>query len=112
MCSTCFFIQRLLQQIKAKVVELSLNNNIQAGKILRRKREQPFFCHFCIQLSLCMEKYIELLKKLIATPSFSREEEKAATVMREFLYSQHIPFQTKLNNTWAFNKNFDETFNK
>ena len=108
MCSTCFFIQRLLQQIKAKVVELSLNNNIQAGKILRRKREQPFFCHFCIQLSLCMEKYIELLNKLIATPSFSREEEKAATVMREFLYSQHIPFQTKLNNTWAFNKNFDE----
>ncbi|MFW5832358.1 MAG: M20 family metallo-hydrolase [Prolixibacteraceae bacterium] len=55
-----------------------------------------------------MEKYIELLKKLISVPSFSREEEKAAKVMRNFLGEEQIPFQTKLNNTWAFNKYFDE----
>lgn len=55
-----------------------------------------------------MEKYIQLLKKLIATPSFSREEEKAAEVMRAFLKKEGIPFYFKMNNTWAFNKYFDE----
>src|SRR5665811_1604463 len=51
-----------------------------------------------------MEKYIELLKTLISTPSFSKEEENAAEVMRDFLRSENIPFETKENSTWAFNK--------
>ena len=54
-----------------------------------------------------MQKYIELLKTLIATPSFSKEEEKAAEVMRNFLHEENIPFHTKENNTWAFNKYFN-----
>lgn len=54
-----------------------------------------------------MQKYIELLKTLISTPSFSKEEENAAEVMRNFLRSENIPFETKENNTWAFNKFFD-----
>lgn len=54
-----------------------------------------------------MQKYIELLKQLIATPSFSKEEEKAAEVMRDFLRSEEIKFKTKENNTWARNKHFD-----
>lgn len=54
-----------------------------------------------------MQKYIELLKKLISTPSFSKEEQKAAEVMRNFLQSENIPFQVKENNTWAFNEFFD-----
>ena len=53
-----------------------------------------------------MEKYIQLLKTLISTPSFSKEEEKAASVMRDFLTKEQIPFKTKQNNTWAFNKYF------
>jgi len=53
-----------------------------------------------------MRKYIDLLKQLIATPSISREEEKAAGVLREFLTSQEIQFKTEFNNTWAFNKYF------
>lgn len=53
-----------------------------------------------------MKKYIDLLKQLIATPSISREEEKAAAVLREFLTSQEIQFKTEFNNTWAFNKYF------
>ena len=48
-----------------------------------------------------MNKYIELLKILISTPSFSKEEENAAKVMRDFLRSENIPFETKENNTWA-----------
>ena len=51
-----------------------------------------------------MNKYIELLKILISTPSFSKEEENAAKVMRDFLRSENIPFETKENNTWAFCK--------
>lgn len=53
-----------------------------------------------------MRKYIDLLKQLIAVPSISREEEKAAEVLREFLTSQEIQFKTEFNNTWAFNKYF------
>ncbi len=53
-----------------------------------------------------MRKYIDLLKQLIATPSISREEEKAAAILREFLTSQEIQFKTEFNNTWAFNKYF------
>lgn len=55
-----------------------------------------------------MEKYIDLLKSLISTPSFSKEEEKAAEVMRTFLTEQQLPFNTKQNNTWAFCKYFDK----
>lgn len=51
-----------------------------------------------------MNKYIELLKILISTPSFSKEEENAAIVMRDFLRSENIPFETKENNTWAYCK--------
>lgn len=51
-----------------------------------------------------MSKYIELLKQLISTPSFSKEEEHAAEVMRDFLSIEKIPFKTIDNNTWAFNK--------
>ncbi len=53
-----------------------------------------------------MEKYIDLLKLLISTPSISKEEEKAAGVMRDFLAREEIPFKTKQNNTWAFCKYF------
>ncbi len=53
-----------------------------------------------------MQKYIELLKRLISTPSFSKEETNAAEVMRDFLRSEEIPFSIKENNTWAFNKFF------
>lgn len=55
-----------------------------------------------------MSKYIELLKQLISTPSFSKEEEKAAEVMRDFLTNEKIPFKTKVNNTWAYNKFFSK----
>lgn len=53
-----------------------------------------------------MQKYIELLKTLISTPSFSKEETNAADVMRTFLAKENIVFHTKENNTWAFNKHY------
>ena len=54
-----------------------------------------------------MSKYIDLLKTLIATPSFSKEETNAAGVMRDFLSKEGIPFKTKENNTWAHCLHFD-----
>jgi acetylornithine deacetylase len=49
----------------------------------------------------------ELLKKLIATPSYSREEDQTALVIEEFLQARSIPFQRKKNNIWALNRHFD-----
>lgn len=53
-----------------------------------------------------MQKYIELLKALISTSSFSKEEEDAATIMRQFLANENIEYHIKENNTWAFSRLF------
>ena len=55
-----------------------------------------------------MQRYIELLKTLISTPSFSKEEENAAEVIRNFLKNEGIPFSAKENNTWAFCKHYSK----
>ncbi|MDD4224921.1 MAG: M20 family metallo-hydrolase [Mariniphaga sp.] len=55
-----------------------------------------------------MDRYIELLKKLISIPSFSKEEERAAEVIRKFFIDEEIPYQVKKNNTWAYNKHFEK----
>ncbi|NBA86586.1 M20/M25/M40 family metallo-hydrolase [Emticicia sp. CRIBPO] len=51
---------------------------------------------------------VELLKKLIATPSFSREEDKTADILQLFLESKDISVNRLLNNIWAKNLHFDE----
>jgi acetylornithine deacetylase len=50
---------------------------------------------------------VELLKNLIATPSFSREENQTADIIQIFLQQRHVPIQRKLNNLWAYNRHFD-----
>ncbi len=55
-----------------------------------------------------MDAYIELLKQLIQTQSFSKEEEPAAELVRNVLRSHNIPFETKKNNTWGRNQNWQE----
>lgn len=49
----------------------------------------------------------EFLKKLIQTPSFSREEEKTAAIIEGYLALHDIPFERKHNNVWAKNLHFD-----
>lgn len=51
---------------------------------------------------------IDLLKGLIATQSFSREEELAAERVAAFFTQKNIPFQRKLNNLWARNHYWQE----
>ena len=50
---------------------------------------------------------IDLLKKLIATPSFSKEEDKTADLIAYYLQSKNIKIVRKLNNVWAFSENFN-----
>ncbi|MEO8854013.1 MAG: M20 family metallo-hydrolase [Ginsengibacter sp.] len=50
---------------------------------------------------------IELLKQLIATPSFSKEEDRTAICLQEFLQKKNIQSNRFLNNIWATNKHFD-----
>ena len=52
---------------------------------------------------------IELLKQLIATPSFSKEEDKTAFIIEGFLKEHGIKTNRHLNNTWAVNQFFDES---
>lgn len=51
---------------------------------------------------------VGLLKQLISTPSFSKEEDKTATLIEQFFAAKNIPSNRLLNNVWAVNKYFDE----
>src|SRR4051794_40094532 len=55
------------------------------------------------------EEAIDLLKKLIATPSFSKEEKDTAEVIESFLKSKGVMAHRYFNNVWAKNKYFDES---
>jgi acetylornithine deacetylase len=56
------------------------------------------------------EEAVELLKQLIATPSFSKEEDKTAEILFHFL-SQRTTVHVKQagNNVWARNVHYDES---
>jgi acetylornithine deacetylase len=51
---------------------------------------------------------INLLKSLIATPSFSKEEDLAAQVITAFFSERDIPTTHKLHNTWVRNRHWQE----
>ena len=50
---------------------------------------------------------VALLEKLIATPSFSREESGTAAAIRRFLESKQVKAEQHINNVWAVNRFFD-----
>lgn len=49
---------------------------------------------------------VELLKKLISTPSFSKEEDATAGIIHSFLQEKNIIAHRLLNNVWSVNKHF------
>ncbi len=51
---------------------------------------------------------LELLKQLIAIPSFSKEENETANAIEKFLNKKNIKTNKYLNNVWAVNKYFDK----
>ncbi len=54
------------------------------------------------------QQAVELLQKLIATQSFSKEESGTADIIEQFLKEKGIIPNRKINNVWARNKHFDE----
>lgn len=60
-------------------------------------------------LTELQDKAIFLLKELIAIPSFSKEEERTASIIEIFLQNSGVATQRMLNNVWARNKYFDES---
>jgi len=59
-------------------------------------------------ISILQAEAIELLRNLIATPSFSKEEDNSSALLRTFLDKHHVRAQQHLYNIWARNKYFDE----
>ena len=62
-----------------------------------------------MSLETIKNEVIELLKKLIATPSFSGEEHDTADLIVSFLRQYDIEVNRKDNNIWAKYKHFDAT---
>lgn len=54
-------------------------------------------------------KAIELLKKLISTPSLSKEEDKTAVLIADWFKNESIEWKQDQNNIWAVNKHFDKS---
>lgn len=52
---------------------------------------------------------VELLKKLIATPSVSRNEKDAADIMEQTIRSYGFEPQRDANNIWVIDPHFDES---
>jgi acetylornithine deacetylase len=53
------------------------------------------------------EEAINLLKKLIEVPSFSKEENGTAEILREFFKSKSWPYKQKANNLWIYHPGFN-----
>jgi acetylornithine deacetylase len=59
------------------------------------------------RISILQADAIELLKQLIATPSFSKEEDNSASIIKAFLEKQQVKTEQHLYNVWSKNKFFD-----
>lgn len=60
-------------------------------------------------LHILQQDAIDLLKELIATPSYSREEDQTAGILCRFLGSRNIEHTRAGNNVFAFNLHFDQS---
>ena len=52
---------------------------------------------------------VQLLKKLIATPSVSRSEKNAADIMEQTIRSYGFKPQREANNLWIIDPHYDES---
>ena len=50
---------------------------------------------------------VQLLRHLISTPSFSKEEHITANIVNAYLEQHGVTTSRKMNNIWAYNKYFD-----
>jgi acetylornithine deacetylase len=59
------------------------------------------------KINILQDEAIDLLKKLIATPSFSRQEDKTSELLENFFLKKNIPAKNHFYNVWASNKYFN-----
>ena len=60
-----------------------------------------------MDIKILVDECTALLKKLINTPSLSKEEHNTAIILEQFLNQSHVKTHRKLNNIWAYNQHFD-----
>ena len=53
------------------------------------------------------QESVDLLKALIALPSFSRQEDQTASLLCKSLGEHHVAHSRVANNVWALNRHFD-----
>ncbi|MFL5748312.1 MAG: M20 family metallo-hydrolase [Niastella sp.] len=62
-----------------------------------------------INLHTLQQSAIELLKQLISTPSFSKEEDKTADILKSFLEKHGVPVKNVQHNVYARNAHYDDS---
>lgn len=60
------------------------------------------------ELTILQTNAIDLLKELIATPSFSKQEDQTAGILCRFIGERGIVHTRVGNNVFALNKFYDE----
>lgn len=60
-------------------------------------------------INILFQESVELLKALISTASFSREETGTAAIIEQFFQNKQIAVRRFQNNVWVVNKYFDST---
>ena len=61
------------------------------------------------QINLLQKEAKQLLSKLIATPSFSKEENNTADLIQAYLHQKKVKTERIQNNIWATNLHFDNS---
>lgn len=61
------------------------------------------------KLHILQQSAIELLKQLITTPSFSKEEDKTAEIIKTYLQQQGVEVKCVKNNVYARNTHYDSS---
>ena len=79
---------------------------ITCSNSLHKHQGLPFYMHNNT-IHIITEDAIVLLQQLIAIPSLSKQEDKTADHIENFLQQKGINVHRLINNLWACNKNFD-----
>ena len=60
-------------------------------------------------LEQLQKESLDLLQQLIRIQSFSKEEDKTANLIAQFLEQRGVKIHRKMNNVWAYNQHFDSS---
>ena len=60
------------------------------------------------ELNQMTDQAVALLRQMIGTPSFSREEQATADLIEQYLKSQNLDPHRKINNVWVCGRDYDE----